>query len=47
MRETTIKIRASKEEKELVAKLATKRGLDISNYLRYLITKDQLALEGK
>lgn len=40
MKDVYVKMRATKEEKEQVIKLASKKGMTISEYLRYLVTKD-------
>ncbi|MGL5149974.1 MAG: plasmid mobilization protein [Clostridium sp.] len=45
MKDVFVKMRATKDEREQVAKLASKKGMTVSEYLRHLIMKDQLNME--
>ncbi|WP_194190306.1 plasmid mobilization protein [Clostridium chrysemydis] len=47
MKDVFVKMRATKDEREQVSKLANKKGMTVSEYLRHLIMKDQLSVEAK
>lgn len=41
-RKTNIVFRVSEEEKNLIAKMAEEKNLNVSNYIRYLINKEMV-----
>lgn len=47
MKDVYVKMRTTREERDLVIKLANKRGLNVSDYLRHLITTDQIKNGGE
>lgn len=47
MKDVYVKMRATREEKEMIARLASDKGCNVSDYLRHLITMDQINNGGK
>jgi len=42
MKDVFVRMRATREERDFITRLAASRGYNVSDYLRHLITMDQI-----